>query len=210
MNGPWECVWPWECVCDPGSGGCNRPCQTSNDPTEVEERAIIAALVRQAHDDLAEEVTVQVKDEPTAKADMRVFESGATRNMEVDPDYHGFLSPLALHAYGEYMHAHRLQADGTVRASDNWQLGMPDDSYVRSLVRHVHDVELIQDGYEELARHDERDDNVLLAHLSAALFNIQGMLHNVMLAILEDERAVRDVADLILAAEEFNAEHNAT
>lgn len=121
-------------------------------------------------------------------ASMRVFESGATRNVETDPDYHGFLSPLALHSYGEYMHRHRLQADGTMRRSDNWQLGIPNDAFVRSLVRHVHDIELIHDGYGELARQDDRDDNVLLAHLSAALFNIQGMLHNVTLALLDDER----------------------
>jgi hypothetical protein len=204
----------------------------SNDPTEVEsrnaiaeveQRIDIAARARELHGHLIAEdetcwcdplkvqvapVTVQVKDEPTAddaKADMRVFESGATRNVEVDPDYHGFLSPLALHAYGEYMHRHRLQADGTLRDSDNWQKGIPNDAFVRSLVRHVHDLQLVFDGYGELARQDDRDDNVLLAHLSAALFNIQGMLHNVMLAILEDSRKQREIEELILAAEEFNA-----
>ncbi|MCI0440742.1 MAG: hypothetical protein L0177_16675 [Chloroflexi bacterium] len=119
---------------------------------------------------------------------MRTFPSGATRNTEVDADYHGFLSPLALHAYGEYMHRHRLQADGTMRDSDNWQKGIPNDAFVRSLVRHVHDVQLIHDGYEERARHDGRDDNALLSHLSAALFNVQGLLHNYMLAELKAER----------------------
>jgi len=182
----------------------------SNDPTEVESRNAIAARVQQMHDDLAEEVTVQVKDEPTAKADMRVFESGATRNVEVDPDYHGFLSPLALHAYGEYMHRHRQQADGTMRDSDNWQKGIPNDAFVRSLVRHVHDIQLVFDGYGELARQDDRDDNVLLAHLSAALFNVQGLLHNVYLAVLEDWRQQWLIDEIVKSAEDFNAEHNAT
>ena len=77
------------------------------------------------------------------------------------------------------MHAHRLQADGTVRESDNWQRGMPKDSYVRSLVRHTHDVELIHDGYPELARADARDPNALKAHLCALIFNAQGMLHEI-------------------------------
>jgi hypothetical protein len=138
---------------------------------------------------------------------MRVFDTGATRNVEVDPDYHGFLSPLAMHAYGEYMHRHRLQADGTMRDSDNWQKGIPNDAFLRSLVRHVHDIQLVMDGYGELARQDDRDDNVLLAHLSAALFNIQGLLHNVTLALLEDERdQVREaVAEAIAIAREENA-----
>jgi len=133
--------------------------------------------------------------------EMRVFESGATRNVEVDPDYHGFLSPLALDAYGEYMHRHRLQADGTLRDSDNWQKGIPNDAFVRSLVRHVHDIQLVFDGYGEFARQDDRDDNVLLAHLSAALFNVQGMLHNVMLALLEDERQENRIAEAIAVVE---------
>ena len=111
---------------------------------------------------------------------MREFETGATRNAEVDPDYHGFFSPLAMHAYGQYMHAHRVQADGSLRDSDNWQLGMPKDTYVRSLVRHTHDVELIHDGHEGLARRDARDPNPLKAHLSAIIFNAQGMLHELM------------------------------
>lgn len=113
-------------------------------------------------------------------AEMREFEGGATRNVEVDPDYHGFFSPLAMHAYGEYMHAHRLQADGTMRDSDNWQRGMPTDVCVRSLVRHTHDVELMADGYHDLAREDPRDPNPWRAHLSAIIFNAQVLLHQSM------------------------------
>jgi len=119
---------------------------------------------------------------------MRIFDTGATRNVETDPDYHGFFSPLSMHAYGEYMHAHRLQADGTMRDSNNWQLGMPQDSFVRSLVRHAHDVELIHDGYKELARSDVRDPSTLKAHLSAIIFNAQGMLHFLVKEDIEAQR----------------------
>ena len=222
------------CSCQ---GGCaleidpadlsGRPLQTSNDPTEVENRIDIAARARELHghliaedetcwcDPLKVQVEANANDIDTmeasgAKADMRVFESGATRNVEVDPDYHGFLSPLALHAYGEYMHRHRQQADGTMRDSDNWQKGIPNDAFVRSLVRHVHDIQLVFDGYGELARQDDRDDNVLLAHLSAALFNVQGLLHNVYLAVLEDWRQQWLIDEIVKSAEDFNAEHNAT
>ena len=117
---------------------------------------------------------------------MRVFETGATRNAETYPDYHGFFSPLSMHAYGEYMHTHRLQADGSLRDSDNWQRGMPVDSYVRSLVRHTHDVQLIHDGYEQLARGDVRDPDKLKAHLAAIIFNAQGMLHELVKAELQE------------------------
>ena len=112
--------------------------------------------------------------------EMRQFETGATRNAEVDPDYHGYFSPLSMHAYGEYMHAHQLQADGEIRESDNWQRGMPADSYVRSLVRHTHDVQLIHDGFGQYARTDPRDPNPLKAHLCAIIFNAQGMLYELL------------------------------
>lgn len=53
---------------------------------------------------------------------MRSFESGATRDSdESKHDYDGFLSYPALVAYGAYMHMHRLQEDGKLRDSDNWQ-----------------------------------------------------------------------------------------
>jgi len=117
--------------------------------------------------------------EADVSATMRTFEGGATRNVETDPDYHGFFSPLAMHAYGEYMHAHRLQADGTLRASDNWQQGGSDfiKTFVPSMRRHVHDIELIEDGYPELARFDPRDEDSLKAHLAAVIFNAQAKLH---------------------------------
>ncbi len=166
--------------------------------------------------ELAEDVSAEMKAlnaEGLAKQ-MRVFDSGATRNVEVDPDYHGFLSPLALHAYGEYMHRHRLQADGTMRDSDNWQKGIPNDAFVRSLVRHVHDVQLIHDGYGELARRDDRDPNPLLAHLSAALFNIQGLIHNVMLDLAAEadlnEQDLRDLIAYTVAAVEARQQEEAT
>jgi hypothetical protein len=37
------------------------------------------------------------------------------------PDYEGFLSPPVIEAFGRYMHKNRRLADGSMRASDNWQ-----------------------------------------------------------------------------------------
>lgn len=71
---------------------------------------------------------------------MRKFESGATRDVDVTkPDYEGFLHPLVIERFGKFMNKHRVQADGFVRASDNWQLGIPKDSCMKSGWRHFLD-----------------------------------------------------------------------
>ena len=53
---------------------------------------------------------------------MRTFKSGATRDDDAEKfDYEGFLSPLVIRRYAEYMHGHRKQVDGKMRDSDNCQ-----------------------------------------------------------------------------------------
>lgn len=65
------------------------------------------------------------------------FATGATRSTsEGKVDFEGHLHPDVLAVFGEYMNAHRVQRDGQVRASDNWQKGIPIYRYVKSLVRH--------------------------------------------------------------------------
>jgi hypothetical protein len=104
---------------------------------------------------------------------MRNFETGATRNDDNDKlDYEGFLNPLVLEAFGQYMHKHRLQADGKLRASDNWQKGIPQQEYLKSLIRHVMDVWI-----------DSRKgsvDAVTVETLCAVLFNTQGMILEIL------------------------------
>jgi hypothetical protein len=122
-------------------------------------------------------------EEPPAKPGViRLFETGATRNVEVDPDIHGSTSPLALQMFGRYMQEHRLQADGTMRDADNWKKGITRDSYMRSMRRHLHDLELHYSGYGDLARDD------LYAALSGLFFNVQGFMHEQMKADIETER----------------------
>lgn len=104
---------------------------------------------------------------------MRKFESGATRNNDEESlDYEGFLSPLTLERYAEYMHSHRKQADGVMRASDNWQAGIPQTSYMKSMWRHFFDVWKIHRGYSCGVSEQEA--------LCALLFNVMGMLHEVL------------------------------
>jgi len=83
---------------------------------------------------------------------MRTFQTGATRDTEQGKlDYEGFLSPLVLQGFAKYMHKHRIQADGTMRDSDNWQKHFGDDHYavcMKSLWRHFHDLWMEHRGFE--------------------------------------------------------------
>jgi hypothetical protein len=82
------------------------------------------------------------------KNKIRQFKTGATRDKEDGKlDLEGFLNPYNIQIFGEYMHKHRLQQDGTLRASDNWQKGMPKEVYMKSLWRHFHDLWLEHRGY---------------------------------------------------------------
>ena len=105
---------------------------------------------------------------------MRVFETGATRNVDENKyDYEGFLSPLVLERFAKYMHKHRKQADGNTRASDNWQKGMPLDSYMKGGWRHFMDWWLCHRKYE-------RGQECIEDALCALMFNVQGYLHELL------------------------------
>jgi len=102
---------------------------------------------------------------------VRTFETGATRDTDADkPDYEGYLSPLVIQRFGEYMTKHRIQSDGSVRASDNWQKGIPLDMYMKSAWRHFLDWWL---GHRAL----KLTNGELEESLCALLFNVQGYLH---------------------------------
>ena len=101
---------------------------------------------------------------------MRTFPSGATRNNDEGKiDYEGFLSPLALTAYGRYLHKNRFLENGSLRASDNWQKGVPQSTYMKSMWRHFMDVWRHHRGYPT--------DGSMNDALCAIIFNAQGMLH---------------------------------
>ena len=103
---------------------------------------------------------------------MRKFETGATRNDDDGKlDFEGFLSPLTLERFAEYMHKHRLQADGQLRASDNWQKGMPVSEYMKSKWRHFMATWKAHRGYPAPDIEES---------LCAELFNTMGMLHEIL------------------------------
>ena len=106
----------------------------------------------------------------------RTFASGATRDTEDGKeDLEGFLSPLVLERYAEYMHEHRHMADGTTRDSDNWQRGIPLDAYMKSAWRHFMDWWLI---HRKVARAPWNIEDALCA----LLFNVSGYLHEIIKA----------------------------
>jgi hypothetical protein len=105
---------------------------------------------------------------------VRAFATGATRDAEGDKlDYEGFLSPLVLKRYAEHMHAARKMPDGTMRASDNWQKGIPTDVYMSSMWRHF---------FAVWNTHRQWDEDDIEAELCALLFNVQGYLHEILKA----------------------------
>lgn len=100
---------------------------------------------------------------------MRQFETGATRDQDENKfDYEGFLSPAVLERFASYMHKNRKQADGKLRDSDNWQKGIPQSAYMKSMFRHFMEV-----------WHAHRGDNRYnkTEALCALLFNVMGYLH---------------------------------
>lgn len=102
---------------------------------------------------------------------MQHFETGANRSASDDKlDIEGFVSPLVVHRYSQFMHRNRKLPDGTLRQSDNWQLGIPLDNYAKSLARHVNDVRLHHDNFGELAT------DTLENSLCAVIFNASGYL----------------------------------
>lgn len=104
---------------------------------------------------------------------MRKFKSGATRDTDVGKyDYEGFLSPLVLERYGQYMDKHRKQADGKLRDSDNWQKGIPLTAYIKSGYRHFFDWWFEHRGFK--SREGLEDA------LCALIFNTMGYLHEIL------------------------------
>lgn len=108
---------------------------------------------------------------------VRKFDTGATRDGDTDkPDYEGFLSPLVILEYGKYMHENRVQSNGELRDSDNWQKGIPKEAYIKSLLRHTLDLWLVHRGFTKLAREG------IKKVLCAIIFNAQGYLHELLKA----------------------------
>ena len=107
---------------------------------------------------------------PKTETGVRTFGTGATRDLDANKlDFEGFLSPLVLKRYAEHMHRARKMPDGSMRNSDNWQLGIPKEAYIKSAFRHFFDVWSTHRGLPT--------ESDMETELCALLFNISGYLH---------------------------------
>ena len=112
---------------------------------------------------------------------MREFDGGATRDGEDGKyDYEGFLSPIVLAEFARYMHANRVQKDGSLRDSDNWQKGIPTDVYAKSLVRHMMDFWLQHRGALVMRPESPGEAENLIDTLCAIMFNTMGYLYELL------------------------------
>lgn len=102
----------------------------------------------------------------------RTFDTGATRDtQEGKLDFEGFLSPLVIKRYAEYLNGHRTMKDGSTRASDNWQQGIPLDVYMKSAWRHFMDMWMVHRNWLPYT-HEFMEDA-----MCAILFNVMGYMH---------------------------------
>lgn len=105
---------------------------------------------------------------------IRTFDTGASRDGDKGKlDYEGFLSPLVLERYAQYMHDNRRLSDGSLRDSDNWQRGFPRDVYMQSAWRHFMDW---------WAAHRGLPSHCIETALCALMFNLMGYLHEILVA----------------------------
>lgn len=109
---------------------------------------------------------------------LRDFKTGATRSNDSERyDPEGFLSPLVIERFCQYMHKHRKQEDGSVRASDNWQKGMPKETYIKGMWRHFLHAWL---RHRDYGVDDPKAADNLAEDLCAIIFNAQGYLHTLL------------------------------
>lgn len=120
--------------------------------------------------------------------EVRKFDTGATRSSDAsryDPE--GFLSPIVIERFCEYMNKHRVQPDGSIRASDNWQKGIPQETYMKGMWRHMLHLWTRHRGYtvqDKMATTCTEDD------LCTIMFNAQGLLFEILKKEQNDKNVI--------------------
>jgi hypothetical protein len=80
------------------------------------------------------------------------------------------------------MHEHRILPDGSRRDPDNWKKGISLDSYIKSLTRHLLDLQRLHRGLPS------RNGDDIFAAVGAIQFNINGYAHEIEKARIEAAR----------------------
>lgn len=107
------------------------------------------------------------------KKQLSQFESGAVRDtQEGKPNFLECMSPFAMWRYGLYM---KKSADKY--GGDNWTKGIPMESYLASLERHLLKLKM-----------EFKYDHVMedTGHAEAIMFNIMGFIHEQEMAKLKE------------------------
>mgnify|MGYP001615899165 CR=1 FL=1 len=108
------------------------------------------------------------------------FGTGATRSSDIGKiDFEGHINPEVLEVFGEYMNRHRVQRDGQLRGSDNWQKGIPLYRYVKSLIRHVFEFWRMWRG-KQVVNPDNGTFFTFRDVTSAVMFNIMGIIYEMI------------------------------
>lgn len=115
---------------------------------------------------------------------IRTFDTGATRDTAEDKhDPEGFLSPLVINRFCEYMHKNRMQSDGNLRDSDNWQNGFGFPVLAKSIWRHFKDVWTLHRGHEVIRKEKGKTVKINMEDaLCGLMFNAMAYLHEHLVA----------------------------
>jgi hypothetical protein len=103
---------------------------------------------------------------------IRTFETGAKRDTADGKVDYDFISPEVLRALAVFGDFHSRMADGSTRAADDWQKGIPLDVYMKSGTRHFFNWWL---AHRECQTPEGRVWAIL-----GLLFNAQAYLHEFM------------------------------
>lgn len=96
-------------------------------------------------------------------------------------DFEGYLSPIVLTRFAQYMNKHRTMRDGSLRDSDNWQQGFGALSEhfrtcIKSLFRHFMDLWTLHRRTPDGINHYEETEETLCA----IMFNSMALLHRLL------------------------------
>lgn len=112
-----------------------------------------------------------------------VFSTGAVRDTNSSKeDYIESISWLTLRRFAQYM-----SSKAAVYGRGNWAKGIPIDSYEQSLLRHIQ--KYLANKYYDAGLEPEED------HLAAALFNLQGIIHEEEKLKIQLKKEAKDVLD---------------
>lgn len=132
-----------------------------------------------SYSDLEKKIKLINNSAKALNVQIRKFESGGIRDLDKDKfDIEGFLNPLVLNRYFEYMHKHRNLPNDELRDSDNWQKLFGEkhtNVCIKSLLRHVFDLWLHHREYNEKTKETLEDS------ICAIIFNANAYLLKVLL-----------------------------